>query len=101
MYFERIFVPSSIWAYSSPWRTRASRRLLPISNMAGPFYGPFGSASEPEQELVEADRDRRGQGDADSGDAEYHSGAGAHRSAGALERRPDPPAGAAREQQRA
>ena len=35
MYFARIFVASSISGYPSPCRSRASRRLLPISNTAG------------------------------------------------------------------
>src|SRR5688572_29608800 len=63
MYLPRIFVARSTVARSRPWRSRASRRLLPISN-TGPDC-TRGSFERP-QDLVEGERERAHQADVEA-----------------------------------
>src|SRR2546428_10224576 len=66
MYLPRIFVSRSTAARSSPWRSRASRRLLPISNTEPDCRCLF----EVSEQRVEAERERAHQAEVEAGPAE-------------------------------
>src|SRR5581483_5251440 len=59
-YLPRIFVASSASATSMPRRTRASRRLLPISNTREAYPASAETSVPRPQDPVDAERERRG-----------------------------------------